>query len=52
MTQNHGQRLLPCTIDQIAGKDPQRAWGSIQPPGSIEFLDISISVFANAINRT
>ena len=46
----HGQRLLPSTIDAIAKRHPQRTWASMRQLESSEYVDISISTYANAIN--
>lgn len=49
-----GQRLLPAVIDQRARDEPQSAWCSLPVDDydlSKGFEDITISRFANAINR-
>lgn len=47
----HGKRLIPVTIDEIARDEPQRIWAFVQLPGDEHFTGISYWSFANAINR-
>lgn len=53
MGQDHGPRLLPVVIDEIAETDPDRAWASIPISTKLSdgYQDISFRRFANAINR-
>ncbi|KAF7861799.1 hypothetical protein EAF04_007682 [Stromatinia cepivora] len=50
---NHGRRLLPIVVDELATSDPNRVFASIPTSKSLEdgFRDINFAQLSKAINR-
>ena len=48
---NHGKRLLPSLIDEIAKSDPKRVFVSFLTDRSEDIQDVDFSAFARAVSR-